>query len=297
MTRSVAIVRAPSNIGIRPYDNGEPRLLDRAPGVLRDQGLVARLGAVDFGDVVPPYRDFARPQGRARDECELLSIAYRWLIEWPVPQQAAGSSSCSVAIAASSSGLCWARGGRRKARSDLRTSMRMPISRPRRNRGQGQWPACASGLPSGAAIRPSPASLAAFRWSTTLMWCSWVGAMRLSRCTGTPLSRRHESSIFQMPPCRHMDLPRRPTGRLGDWRPPDCAGSGSIWMPTDSTRSTCQPWIRPNLAARRLIRWPRCSRRWLNIDGRSAWSSRSTTLRSTRMGPARPAWSRCSRIW
>lgn len=72
MTRSVAIVGAPSNIGIRPYDNGEPRRLDRAPEVLRDQGLVARLGAVDLGDVVPPaYRDFARPPGRARNEREV----------------------------------------------------------------------------------------------------------------------------------------------------------------------------------------------------------------------------------
>jgi arginase len=72
MTRSVAIVGAPSNIGIRPYDNGEPRLLDRAPEVLRYHRLVERLGAVDLGDVVAPaYRDFVRPPGRARNEREV----------------------------------------------------------------------------------------------------------------------------------------------------------------------------------------------------------------------------------
>ena len=30
MNRTIAIVGAPSSIGIRPYDNGEPRQLDRA---------------------------------------------------------------------------------------------------------------------------------------------------------------------------------------------------------------------------------------------------------------------------
>jgi hypothetical protein len=34
MSRSIAIVGAPTSIGIRTYDSGEPRQLDRAPGVL-----------------------------------------------------------------------------------------------------------------------------------------------------------------------------------------------------------------------------------------------------------------------
>ena len=69
MRRPIAVVGAPSSIGIRPYDDGEPRNVDRAPGVLRDRQLVSRLGAIDFGDVMPPlYRDFARPAGRARNE-------------------------------------------------------------------------------------------------------------------------------------------------------------------------------------------------------------------------------------
>jgi arginase len=74
MGRSIAIVGAPSSIGIRPYDTGETRHLDRAPGVLRELGLVQCLGASDLGDVIPPaYRDHARPPGRARNETEVAA--------------------------------------------------------------------------------------------------------------------------------------------------------------------------------------------------------------------------------
>jgi len=72
MNRSIAIVGAPSSIGIRPYDSGEPRQLDRAPAVLRELGLVQRLGASDLGDVIPPaYRDYVRTPGRVRNEAEV----------------------------------------------------------------------------------------------------------------------------------------------------------------------------------------------------------------------------------
>jgi arginase len=72
MNRSIAIVGAPTSIGIRTYDSGEPRHLDRAPGVFRELGLVQRLGASDLGDVIPPaYRDYVRPVGRARNESEV----------------------------------------------------------------------------------------------------------------------------------------------------------------------------------------------------------------------------------
>ena len=70
MHRSVAIVGAPSSIGLRPDDaSGEPQQVDRAPSILRGLGLVGQLGATDLGDVVPPpYQDFTRPPGRARNE-------------------------------------------------------------------------------------------------------------------------------------------------------------------------------------------------------------------------------------
>lgn len=69
MSRSISIIGAPSSIGIRPYDDGGVRRLDLAPAVLREQGLVFRLGARDLGDVAPPpYRDFVREPGRPRNE-------------------------------------------------------------------------------------------------------------------------------------------------------------------------------------------------------------------------------------
>jgi arginase len=72
MTRPIAIVGAASSIGIRPYDDGEPRHLDRAPARFRELGLVERLAAVDLGDVEPPpYRDVDRPPDGVRNEREL----------------------------------------------------------------------------------------------------------------------------------------------------------------------------------------------------------------------------------
>ena len=76
MSRPVAIVGAASSIGIRPYDDGGVRRLDLAPAALREQGLGARLAARDFGDVIPPpYRDFARPPGRVRNEGGVVSYS------------------------------------------------------------------------------------------------------------------------------------------------------------------------------------------------------------------------------
>src|SRR6202049_2364777 len=74
MDRSIAIVGAPSSIGIKPYDSGEARQLDRAPRVFRELGLVQRLRASDLGDVIPPaYRDYIRPPGRARNQAEIAA--------------------------------------------------------------------------------------------------------------------------------------------------------------------------------------------------------------------------------
>lgn len=76
MTRRIAVVGAPSSLGIRPYDDGEQRHLDRAPSVLRGRDLVARLGATDFGDVAPPpYRDYVKPVEGARNEEPLLGYS------------------------------------------------------------------------------------------------------------------------------------------------------------------------------------------------------------------------------
>jgi arginase len=74
--RPIAIVGAPSSIGLGPYEDGAVRLVNRAPSVLRERGLISRLRAVDLGDVAPPpYRDFARPPGGTRNEPELLTYS------------------------------------------------------------------------------------------------------------------------------------------------------------------------------------------------------------------------------
>jgi arginase len=70
MVGSIAVIGAPSALGIRPDDDGKPRRLDLTPGALRQQGVVARLAASDLGDVVPPrrYTDLERPSGRVRNQ-------------------------------------------------------------------------------------------------------------------------------------------------------------------------------------------------------------------------------------
>jgi arginase len=70
MRDRVAVVGAPSSIGLRPDDHtGEPQHVNRAPGVLRELGIVTRLDAADLGDVQPPpYEDYERPPGGARNE-------------------------------------------------------------------------------------------------------------------------------------------------------------------------------------------------------------------------------------
>src|SRR5262249_25126937 len=90
MNRPIAVVGAPSSLGISPYADGEAMHLDRAPGVLLRRHLVyllgavdfgrrnrvARLGALDLGDVMPPpYRDYAKPNERGRNEREVLSYS------------------------------------------------------------------------------------------------------------------------------------------------------------------------------------------------------------------------------
>ena len=67
--RPIAVVGAPSSIGIRPYNNGEQRRLDLSPSVLRELGVVSRLSAEDFGDVLPSaYVDFVRAGKRPVNE-------------------------------------------------------------------------------------------------------------------------------------------------------------------------------------------------------------------------------------
>ena len=76
MNRPIAVIGAPSSLGIRPYDDGQPRHLDRTPRVLRERGVVARLNATDLGDVVPPpWRDHVRMPERPRNEEAIVAYS------------------------------------------------------------------------------------------------------------------------------------------------------------------------------------------------------------------------------
>ncbi|QSB15948.1 arginase family protein [Natronosporangium hydrolyticum] len=57
MNRRIAVLDAPSNLGLRPPSPGTVPGCAKAPGALRDHGLVARLGARDAGCVTPPRYD------------------------------------------------------------------------------------------------------------------------------------------------------------------------------------------------------------------------------------------------
>jgi arginase len=55
--RRIAVLDAPSNLGLRPPTVTSVPGCAKAPGALRDQGLLARLGARDAGCVTPPRYD------------------------------------------------------------------------------------------------------------------------------------------------------------------------------------------------------------------------------------------------
>lgn len=55
--RRIAILDAPSNLGLRPPTQGSVPGCAKAPGALRDHGLVARLAARDAGCLTPPRYD------------------------------------------------------------------------------------------------------------------------------------------------------------------------------------------------------------------------------------------------
>lgn len=57
MSRRIAVLDAPSNLGLRPPSPGTVPGCAKAPGALRDHGLVARLGARDAGCLTPPRYD------------------------------------------------------------------------------------------------------------------------------------------------------------------------------------------------------------------------------------------------
>ena len=60
IARQIALLDAPSNLGLMPPKPGVQPGVRRGPGVLRTFGLLSRLGAVDAGEVVAPRYGFER---------------------------------------------------------------------------------------------------------------------------------------------------------------------------------------------------------------------------------------------
>ena len=62
------MLEAPSNLGLRPPEEGSVPGCHKAPGMLRDKGLVHRLGAIDAGAVTPARYRAAWTPGTVRNE-------------------------------------------------------------------------------------------------------------------------------------------------------------------------------------------------------------------------------------
>lgn len=76
--RPIHLLGAPTELGLKPYDDGVPRRTREAPRVLRELGLVERLGARDLGDIeAPPYVDRERPGGGVRNAAGIDEHARR----------------------------------------------------------------------------------------------------------------------------------------------------------------------------------------------------------------------------
>ena len=76
--RRVILLDAPSNLGLRPPEEGAPPGCYKAPWALRDRGLLTALEAEDAGAVVPPrYRAAWKPGDGDRNADAIASYSAR----------------------------------------------------------------------------------------------------------------------------------------------------------------------------------------------------------------------------
>ena len=76
-TRQLVVLDAPSNLGLRPPEEGLVPGCFKAPGVLRDAGLLNRLGAQDGGVVTPGRYRPDRAPGTVRNEAAVADHSLR----------------------------------------------------------------------------------------------------------------------------------------------------------------------------------------------------------------------------
>ncbi|NGN62429.1 arginase family protein [Streptomyces sp. A7024] len=73
--RLLTILDAPSNLGLRPPEEGSVPGCYKAPGVFRDAGLLTRLGARDAGVLTAPRYRAAWVPGNVRNEADIATYA------------------------------------------------------------------------------------------------------------------------------------------------------------------------------------------------------------------------------
>jgi arginase len=76
--RQIVVLDAPSNLGLRPPTQGAVPGVYKLAGAVRDQRLIARLGATDVGVVVPPrYQSEWDPGPGVRNEAAIARYSLR----------------------------------------------------------------------------------------------------------------------------------------------------------------------------------------------------------------------------
>src|SRR5690554_1560159 len=78
MQRPVTVLDAPSNLGLRPPDDGAPPGCYKMPWALRNRGLISMLNARDAGAVIPPrYYATWKPGDGARNAEAIAAYSRR----------------------------------------------------------------------------------------------------------------------------------------------------------------------------------------------------------------------------
>ncbi|WP_260980526.1 arginase family protein [Microbacterium paludicola] len=77
LERRLVVLDAPSNLGLRPPAQGSVPGCDKAPGVLRDAGLLPRVNATDGGVVTAGRYRAGQREGEVRNEAAIIDHSRR----------------------------------------------------------------------------------------------------------------------------------------------------------------------------------------------------------------------------
>ncbi len=215
--RRIAVLDAPSNLGLRPPTATSVPGCAKAPGALRDHGLLARLGARDAGCLTPPRYDPGdwRPgDGVCHADADRRVLAGVWPTGSARSSTPGSSRWCSAATARSCSARRWRCTGwarrRRPDRAGLRRrALRLPASRQRvvRGRRRRRGP--------GAGHRPRPGRPGRDRGPPAVLPGHRRGGARHprpGRVPARPAGRRHRAP-GRCRSCAPRARPGPPSGR------------------------------------------------------------------------------------